>query len=183
MRNLANYALFQGVWAAAVWSAVDGGVYTGLLAALGMLAVHLAMVRERGPELAYVLAAGAVGTALDSALHGAGWILYPTSEAWTLPTAPPWIAGLWLAFAMLPRFSLRWLRGRTVLAIALGAVGGPLSFLAGERLGAIAPGSGFTWAALAVEYAVLTPLLLRFAPTGESSSAELGGVAARRADG
>jgi hypothetical protein len=170
VRNLANFAMFQGVWLAAVLGAARGHMHLGLAAAGGMLAVHLATLDERSlparlRELGYVVAAGLAGTLLDGALGLAGWIRYPTSAPlWALPTPPPWILGLWLAFAMLPRYSLRWLRPWPALAALLGALGGPLSFLAGARLGAIAPGSHATYPVLALEYAVLVPLLLYLAP-------------------
>jgi hypothetical protein len=166
VKNLLNYALFQSVWFAAVWGAASGHLVLGFLAAHAMLAAHLAMLpgTERLRELGYLLAVTTVGGVADSVLSHAGLIVYPTSDAWTLPTSPPWILGLWLGFAMLPRFSLAWLRPRLAWAVVLGALGGPLSFYAGTRFGAISPGSAATWWALALEYAVLVPLMLRLAP-------------------
>ena len=118
-------------------------------------------------ETLWAVGVGALGTVLDSALLAAGATRYPgTDAAWPEALVPPWITALWVAFALLPRVSLRWLAGRTTLAALLGAVGGPLSYLAGERMGAVAlaDAPAFTVVALAVEYALLTPLLLRFAP-------------------
>ncbi len=170
MRNVANFLLFQTFWFTAVLGAAAGRMWLGPLAAIAVLTVHLWMLgdgRERKRELAYVLAVGLLGTLVDSLLRTAGATAYPTSEqAWPFAAVPPWITSLWVAFAILPRFSLRWLRGRPALAVLLGALGGPLSYLAGARLGAVAVGQSpsLTWTALALEYAVVTPLLLRFAP-------------------
>ena len=52
-------------------------------------------------------------------------------------------------------------------------MGGPLSYFAGTRMGAVAIGesSTLTWSALAAEYAVVTPLLLALAPGGEEAPA------------
>ena len=169
-RSVANFVLFQAVWFAAVLGATAGRMWIGPLAALAFLTAHLWMVGDEGErrrELSYVLTVGLLGTLADSFLRAIGATAYPTSEeAWFFAWAPPWIASLWIAFAMLPRFSLGWLRGNPGLAVALGAVGGPLSYLAGARLGAVAVGDSpsLTWTALALEYAVVTPLLLRFAP-------------------
>jgi hypothetical protein len=62
--------------------------------------------------------------------------------------------------------SARWLAGRPALAALLGAVGGPLSFAAGARMGAVGvgPTPALTWGVLALEYALATPLLLLLAP-------------------
>jgi hypothetical protein len=53
--------------------------------------------------------------------------------------------------------SLEWLSGRYALAAVLGAVAGPLSYLGGERLGAITVESPL---AIGIEWAIATPLLV-----------------------
>ncbi|MFT7169041.1 MAG: hypothetical protein ACI80K_002177, partial [Paracoccaceae bacterium] len=57
---------------------------------------------------------------------------------------------------------------RRLLAVALGAVGGPLSFWSGSRLGAVElPAGWLTLGALSLEYALVMPVLLRLAyPVG-----------------
>ena len=175
MRNFANLLLFQAVWFSAVLGAAAGRMWVGPLATGAFLLAHLRMIdgtRERRRELGYVLAVGALGAVADSLLRAAGATVYPTSdEAWSFATAPPWIWSLWAAFAMLPRYSLAWLLERPRLAALFGAVGGPLSFLAGTRFGAVAAGelALVTWIALAMQYAVATPLLLRFAPRARAA--------------
>lgn len=166
MKSLLNYALFNGVWFVAVFGAAEGHVWWGLIAALVMLVVHLSLVPDRLPELGFVIGAGLAGAVIDSAMTMSGALRYPTSaEGWSFKIAPPWIFALWFAFAMMPRFSLAWLRGRPKLGFVLGAIGGPLSFLGGNRLGVIEGGSPATWLLLAVEYAILTPVFLKLAPT------------------
>jgi len=93
--------------------------------------------------------------------------------------APGWILALWALFATTLNASLRWLKGRPVLAVSLGAVVGPLSYVAGVKLGAVAlvePASGY--AALVVEWAVAMPVLMALAdrfngvqPVAEASAA------------
>src|SRR5436190_14499843 len=108
-----------------------------------------------------------LGVVLDTALSNWGVFSYPSSRAdWVSWIVPPWIIALWIGFATLPRFSLAWLARRPAAAALLGAIGGPLSFLGGVRMGAIAPRpeSALTWIVLAMEYAIVTPLLLWLAP-------------------
>jgi len=166
--NLLNFALFQLAWFAAVAGAAAGQMWYGPAAVGAFLIIQLALIPEgRGRELAYVITVGLVGALLDSALHALGVLKYPSSEvAWGFASVPPWIISLWVAFALLPRFSLAWLVGRPRLAALLGAVGGPLSFFAGTGFGAIAPGDEpvVTALVLALEYALVTPLLLAWAP-------------------
>ena len=83
--------------------------------------------------------------------------------------APYWMVALWAIFATTLNVSLRWLRGRAVLAAALAAVGGPAAYYAGAQLGAlklVAPGAAL--AAIGAGWAVIAPALL---------------AAARRVDG
>jgi hypothetical protein len=59
---------------------------------------------------------------------------------------------------------MRALRGRPALGAVLGLVGGPLAYLGGEKLGAVALVQPVpALAALAVVWALATPLLLALA--------------------
>ncbi len=162
--NALGYNLF---WWVGVSSAARGDVWTGVVAMSVFvgLALWWAPVWERAGELRFLFGAAAVGCILDSLLHQLGVLLYPSSTAtWTLGTSPPWIAALWIGFATMPRYSLAWLKPRPRWwSAVLGATGGPLAFYAGTKLGAIAPGYGMgTYGVLAVEYACLTLLFVRW---------------------
>ena len=172
MKKLANFVLFQTVWFAAVLRAVEGDVWTGLAAAAAFVLIHLALLPagDRPAELRYALLIGFGGAVLDSGLLALGVTAYPTSQAWSLPTAPPWILGLWIAFALLPRFSLAWMKGRYALAALFGAIGGPLSYAGGVRLGATgADDPWWSYGGMALEYALVFPLMLAWA-TGSASA-------------
>jgi hypothetical protein len=74
------------------------------------------------------------------------------------------MVALWVLFATTFNASLRWLRGRPLLAMALGAVGGPLAYLAGAQLGAISfPELASGLAVQAAGWTLLMPLLMRIA--------------------
>lgn len=72
---------------------------------------------------------------------------------------------LWLGFASTLNVSLRWMHGRYWIGVLFGAVGGPLSYLAAEKLGAISmlqpQGLLIT---LAAGWAVMMPAMLWIAP-------------------
>jgi hypothetical protein len=170
MRNIANYVLFQAGWLACVGAALEGGMWLGPLAVLLIVGIHMGFIarpESRRLELGLLVAVGVLGVFADTLVAALGMVTYPSSiEAWPFAIAPPWIAALWVLFATLPGHSMGWLMGRPWLAALLGAIGGPLSFLAGERLGAIGTGPSptLTYIVLAVEYAICMPLLLHFAP-------------------
>ena len=101
-----------------------------------------------------------IGTWFDSMLVALGWVAYPSGQ-WHALLAPYWIISMWMLFATTLNLSLKWLRGRPWLAAAVGAVAGPLTYLAGTRLGAIEfVNQDAALAALGVGWAVMLPILV-----------------------
>ena len=165
MKSLLQFAAFQAFWLAAVLGAARGHVWLGALALVPYLVGMLWRERERARLASRWLAAGALGSLADCALAALGLHAYPTTPAaWPAWLVPPFIASLWIAFATLPHASLAWLAPRPGLAAAFGALGGPLSFAAGVRTGAVGYGESVlaTNAVLALQYALATPLFLRW---------------------
>ncbi len=68
---------------------------------------------------------------------------------------------MWLLFSTSLNGTLKWLQGRYLVAALLGAVFGPLSYVAGGRLGAIEFNQDFllTVLVLAVVWGLVVPLL------------------------
>jgi hypothetical protein len=69
---------------------------------------------------------------------------------------------MWLLFAMTLNHSLSWLKGRYVLSFVFGALGGPLAYVAGEKLGAVEITSDLSLVILAISWAMITPLLMKY---------------------
>lgn len=51
--------------------------------------------------------------------------------------SPPWLLAMWAQFATTFQFSLRGVMSHPWRAATFGVLGGPIAFLAGERLGAV----------------------------------------------
>jgi len=157
---LFNFLAFQLGWFACVLGAANGSPWLGPVVVAGAVALHLARARRSVPELYLVLAAMALGLIVDSALLATGWLTYRVGF-WLPGLAPYWIIAMWALFATTLNVSMGWLRGRPVLTVLMGAVGGPLSYLAGERLGAIELTQPIhAVAALALAWAIAMPLLM-----------------------
>lgn len=172
---VANVVAFQLGWLACVLGAAAGRPWLGPLVALPVLAFHLRSAARPTVELALLAAAGLTGLVLDSLLVLAGRLAF-TQGVLAPGLAPYWMVALWLLFATTFNVSLRWLRIRPAIAALLGAVGGPLAYLAGARVGAaeVLEPAWATHLAVALAYALATPLLLAlarrldgFAPTPE----------------
>jgi len=71
---------------------------------------------------------------------------------------------MWGLFATILNVSLRWLRGRWLIAAIAGGLGGPLAYYGGHRLGALEFGDqSAALIALAIGWAVITPILMAVA--------------------
>ena len=67
-------------------------------------------------------------------------------------------------FATTLNVGMRWLRKSTLVAAIAGAIGGPLAFLAGERMGAVSFADPATsLVVIGIGWAVLLPVLVQLA--------------------
>ncbi len=159
--RLLNFALYQGGWFACVFGAADGYPWLGAGAAFLLVAAHAGLARDRRAEWTLIAWVGVFGTLVDSALMHLGVFEFSTGR-WLAWLCPAWMSVMWMQFATLLRYSVGWLRGRYRLGALLGAVGGPLAYASGVRLGAAAfvlP-TGTSLLVLAAVWAAVTPTLL-----------------------
>jgi hypothetical protein len=135
MANIINFIVFELVWFACVMGAGHDWQWAGALSSLAFVVFTLALSETRKADLLVVLSAVLIGSVLDT-LWAASSILDYAAAPWG-ELAPPWILGLWAAFAITLNHSLAWLRFHYLLMALLGAVAAPLSYYAGARLGAV----------------------------------------------
>lgn len=155
-----NFLASEAGWFACVLGAVYGMPWFGPVVVLMLICIHLRLVKRPGADVRLMLAAVAMGLIADSSLVASGLVSYP-GGTWIPGLAPYWILAMWAIFSTTLNSSLKWLQGRLGLTLVLGAVFGPLAYLAGEELGAIrleAPVLAII--ALAVIWAVSLPLLV-----------------------
>lgn len=160
VRNLRNFLVFQAGWFACVLGAGNGLWWLGPAVALPALALHLSCTPDPRSESLLLVTATLLGTLADAIQAGLGLIAFPGAPL-HLVWLPLWIPALWLLFATTFNASLLWVLRRPWLAALLGAAGGPLSYLAGERLAALrmGPDPRLSLAVLAITWAVLMPTL------------------------
>ena len=165
MRKLLNFIAFQICWFANVLGAANAMPWAGPAITLVWMVAHLAALRgpdarrERSIEACIIVAAMSLGWLADSCLHLLNLTAFPENGG-LAGSLPGWMVALWVCFAATLRHSLGWLRGRWLTGALLGAVGGPLAYLAGESFGAIALGGNTAIAAVSVQFALATPILL-----------------------
>ena len=160
MLLLANLAIFDIAW----FSSVIGGArempWLGPLAVLIALAFHLRAARNWTEEVLLILSCAMIGAIFDSFLVASGWVTYKAG-LFSDFVAPFWIITMWMLFATTLNVSMRWLRGKPWVAAFFGLVGGPTTYLAGERLGGIVLSNQFAaLVALAIGWEVMMPMLM-----------------------
>ena len=154
-----NLICFQLGWFACVISAAYGKTILALIAVLLIIALHLYRNSSLA-ELYLILTAIVIGFIWESLLVTSGWLSYGL-VADSVVLAPVWLVAMWALFATTINLSMAWLKQRWLLASLMGAVFGPLAFIAGEKLGAVQfLDRLMALLALAIGWAILLPLLL-----------------------
>ncbi|MGB5258377.1 MAG: DUF2878 domain-containing protein, partial [Woeseiaceae bacterium] len=156
---------------AAVVSAAASFPAVGTLVIAVAAFVHIARSEDRQHEIRLLALAAVIGLFWESALVSAGLVQYGTQSL--LPgIAPFWIVAMWVLFATTLNVGMRWLRKSAIVAALAGAIGGPLSFVAGEKAGAVTfPDASTALFAIGLGWAVFLPLLVRFASRNDEPAA------------
>lgn len=158
---LINAIAFQLAWFAALYGGILNSYALALLPAFAAAIWHIYGVGKqiRG-EIALIFAVLALGFAIESAFIALSAIIYIGAPL--LGFGPPlWIMAMWLAFATLPNGCLNWLKSRSILQFILGGLSGPLSYLAGAKLGAARLGEPIfqSLAVIGIGWAIALPII------------------------
>lgn len=163
MGILVNILGFKVGWLSSVLGGAREMPWLGPAVLVVVLAFHLRQAKRPDLELGLVLACGIIGVWFDSILAATGWVSYPSGQI-DPNLAPYWIVAMWMLFATTLNRSMSWLKGRLALAAVMGAVAGPMSYLAGNRLGGIefeAPLAALI--TLSVGWALIMPVVVLLA--------------------
>ena len=162
LRAIVNFVGFQSVWFLSLFGAGTHRSWLGAVALAVFTAWHFRSAHNPRAELVLVAIAGMVGLVVDTIFIQTHLLAYAEPLPFAA-VAPYWILGMWINFALTLNGSMRWLHGRYWLAAALGAIGGPLAYAAGVKLGAavLLAGDVVVYGVLAVAWAIAVPLLVR----------------------
>jgi hypothetical protein len=155
MMLLLLFVLFQGAWFACVWGGAHGLAWPGIVATFALLAFMAWRTRPADVLRRAVVGAG-LGGLLDGGLLYFDMTTFPQHTGALLPL---WMLALWAGFAGVLPHMVPWLAGRRALAIAFGALGGPLAYYSAQALGAIEVADLTGFAAVAAAWALAMALL------------------------
>ena len=158
-----NLAMFKAAWVATVAAAAASVPVLGAFAVAIAVLVHLARTKNAKAEATLLLIAAAIGFVWESLLVATGVLQY--GSGFLLEGAAPyWIVAMWVLFATTLNVGMRWLRKNLVVAAIAGAIGGPMSFLAGASAGAVVLADPVvSLLVVGAGWAVLLPVVVKFA--------------------
>ncbi len=133
-----NVVFFYICWFGCILGAASQHMQLALITTMLCVAVHLLLHRKRwGTELKICLVTMLVGSCLDAIVPLLGIVRFASAEPSWVPSYPMWMSFLWLGFGTTLTVSMAWLQRSMLLSIVFGFFGGPLSFIAAEKLGAL----------------------------------------------
>jgi hypothetical protein len=150
-----NLTLFKLGWLAVVFTAAAGMAEVGVATVALVAVVHLVRAKSVSNELSLLIIAGLIGLAWETLLVQTNMLGYPASDA---GVAPYWIVAMWVLFATTLNVGMKWLRKNLFLAALAGAIGGPLSFIAGQKVGAVELGD-YSVLVIGIGWAILLPTI------------------------
>ncbi|MEJ2108894.1 MAG: DUF2878 domain-containing protein [Acidobacteriota bacterium] len=159
MRAFINFVAFQIGWFAAVLGAAHGMPWLGVVVIPAAVLLNLLLAADRRQELIVIFAAAILGFSVDTALVAAG-IFAPVPFVFPLPFSPLWMVLLWVNLGNSLNACMAWLRDRYLVGAFFGAVGGPLAYVSGAKLGAAIPPSTGSIVILAIVWGGVFPSLL-----------------------
>ncbi|MFB6347089.1 MAG: DUF2878 domain-containing protein [bacterium] len=160
--SLVDFVLFNICWGANVLSSLYSLFFLGPIVVALSVILHLILIDGEWTELGFLIVLSTIGYLWDTVISGFGIIGFPGIESAAL--APFWLFAQWVAFGLLFRHSIRWLRQRHLLAGLFGALGGPLSYYSAARLNVLTLGSPL-WQSLlvmALGWSLIVPTFGKF---------------------
>jgi hypothetical protein len=134
--KIINFLLFQLIWFVCILGAAINETHAALALSMLLISLHFYLNKNKKNELKILLTASIIGFLFDGVLLKAGLVTY-ANPGWSYSLTPLWIVVLWMGFAITLNSSLNWLKTKLNLSVLFGAIGGPLAYIAGEKLGAV----------------------------------------------
>ena len=156
MKNLFNIIGFQGCWWACVLGVKYNFPYLGPILMSFFLIIHFLYYTFNDKEYIFIALSALLGTIVDSLFLNTQLIQYNGLTFNFL--APFWIIAMWAGFGATVNHSLVWLDNKYFLGFLLGAVSGPLSYIAGLKFEAINFNSTYlSIGILSISWGVIVP--------------------------
>ncbi len=134
---------------------------------VAILCIHELFIVKKRFEWPLIAIIAVTGFIVDNALTQLGVFSFQSPSLLFIPL---WLICLWVLFATTLNHSLDWLKDRLWLAALLGAISGPMSYLAGSKLADVSLSSPplFSLLCISVCWAILLPAFYLFIRSQEA---------------
>lgn len=159
--KIINLVVFNIAWFACILGAAWGIPWLGVVVVTISVIGHLIYAGfGRGLALLFVLAF-VVGWVFDALVVALGGLDFPPHARLLAPVAI-WMPCMWVSLATTLNLSLGWMRGRWVVAMLFGLLGGPGAYYTGMKLGAVTLGDDLMRSLLIIglEWGVAMPVMV-----------------------
>ena len=136
MINIINIIGFQIGWWFCALGAQNSLDYIGPIYMLAFVITHMVFFSKKYSEFILIIIGIFLGLIVDSSLKYFNIINYLSTDI-QATLAPLWIVAMWGGFCATLNHSLSWLKNRLLASFILGAVFGPLSYIAGLKMNII----------------------------------------------
>ncbi len=168
------FLVFNAIWFQLFWilAVVYQFQYIVLIGAL--LVLHFCITKSKLVDSLVFLVGSLIGYLIDSLLTLSGLFIF--EEQFTLGRLPVWLVLLWGAFFLSTFYGLSaWIKSG-ILQAGMGAIAGPMSYIAGHHFDAVSfsQSTFVTFLILAPVWAILLPSLIALANSLRRVSSNLG---------
>ena len=134
MKKFWNFVFFQLGWFMCILGAANHNILWPVVLAAAYIALFISFAKSPEKEAILIFKVLIYGVSADTLLIQLGIIRF--EENWPIAgISPMWMWLLWALLACTLNSSMSWLKGRYALAVVMGAICGPLSYIAGISLG------------------------------------------------
>ena len=174
LKTLLNVVFFQVLWLTSVGGAGRGYWWLGLPVLALFLIYHFSVSSCRRADAQLLAVSVGLGFLADSVLVQLGLLRFEQAVPWA-NVAPIWILTLWAGFALTLNHSMAFFQTRPVGAVLFGFFGGPLAYYFAANIWKAVIFTApplHVYGALALVWAVMTPLLLKIGLNLQRSGVE-----------
>lgn len=162
IRIAINFVAFQIGWFSTILGVAHGRPWLGFLTVPLVLLAAMLLAVDWRQELILGLAAAIFGFSFDTTLSALD-VFKPAPFLLPSPLSPLWMSVLWVNQATTLNSCMGWLRRRYLIGSVFGAIGGPLAYFGGAKLGAASVPSTENLAVIGMAWAIGFPALLAMA--------------------
>lgn len=166
---LINAVLFKCLWLSCAFGTAKGLLWPAVIAFLALCIYQLWPSRRHPADFKVLAASLMLGILCDTVWIQSGMLEFTDARPWK-EASPLWILLLWMGFALTINHCLSWLKSNWGLTALMGLIGGPMSYIAGAKIGALTFHASTLklTIALAIAWAISMLILVKVGKTGDA---------------